>query len=152
MAAISPPGEVADRLVDVSKERGDEAGGRRRLLDRIGHKRQRGTVESIADEFRRDVQDAVAEAVVGSGGAVVRLVGMQDVQLTGQADAARATVAERLYAGCGDADRVGVVPVRLERAVGQVHLRALQAGRPRPEPNRVAQAAGSFKTIGIDAS
>jgi len=80
------------------------------------------------------------------------LVGMQDVQLTGQTYTPRAAVAERLNAGRGDADRVGVVPVRLERAGGEVHLCALEAGRARPEPNRVAPLAGSFKTIGIDPS
>src|SRR5262249_53923194 len=110
---------------------------------------QRAIVECIADEFGCDVEDSVAEALLGSRGAVVDLVGMEDVQLSGQAYAARTAVAERLHAGCGDADRVGVVPVRPERAGGEVHLRALEARRARAEANRVA---GSFKTIGIDAS
>lgn len=81
------------------------------------------------------------------------LVGMQDLQLSGQTDTPRAAVAKRLHAGCGDADRVGVVSVRLEGAGGEVHLCAFEAGDVRPEPNRVApSAAGSFKTIGIEAA
>jgi hypothetical protein len=145
--------EVADRLVEVGEQGGDQAGGRRRLLDGLGDEWQRASVERPADELGRQVEDAVAEAVVGSGGAVVGLVGMQDVQLPGQADPPRAAVAERLHAGGGDADRVGVVPVRLERAGGEVHLEAFQAGRAGPQPDRVAPpAAGSFKTIGIDAA
>jgi hypothetical protein len=60
------PGEVADLLVDVSKQGGDEAGGRRRLVDGIGDERQRAPVERVADELWRDVEDPVAEAAGGS--------------------------------------------------------------------------------------
>jgi hypothetical protein len=80
----------------------------------------------------------------------VRLVGVQDMELPGQADPARAAVAEGLHAGGGDADRVGVVPVRLERARGQVDLRPLQTRRPGPEADRVAPpAARWFKTTRV---
>lgn len=110
-------------------------------------------VERVADDLGRDVDGAVPEAVVRSGGPVVRLVGMQDRQLAGQADAPRAAVAERLHPGGGEADRIGVVPVRLERAGGQVHLGALEADRARSEPNRVAPpAAGPLEAIDIDAA
>jgi hypothetical protein len=78
---------------------------------------------------------------------------MQDVKLTWKADAARAAVPEGLDAGSRDADRVRVVPVRLEGARGQEHLCALETERARTKPNRVpSRSAGSFKTIGIDAS
>jgi len=50
------------------------------VLDRIGHEGQRAAAEGVADEVWRQVQDAVPEAGAGCGGAVVRLVGMQDVQ------------------------------------------------------------------------
>ena len=131
---------------------GDGVGRRRRLLDGIGDEWERGAVESVADELGRDVEDPVAEAVLGARSPVMHLVGVEDVQLTGQADAAQAAVAEGLHAGGGDADRVGVVTVRLERAGGEIDLRPLEAGRPGTEPNRVpAPVAGSFKTIGIDA-
>jgi hypothetical protein len=148
------PDEVVDRLVDVSSEKRNEESGRvRRLLDGIGDERQRAAVECIVDELGRDVEDAVAEAVVGSRRPVVCLVGMQDLQLSRETDPPRAAVAERLHSGCGDADRVGVVPVRLEREGGEVHLCTFEAGRARAEPNRVTPTvAGSFKTIGIDAA
>jgi hypothetical protein len=84
------PGEVADRLVDVGEQGRYEASRRRRLLDGIGDEGQCAPAERIADEFGCDVEDAVAEALLGSRSPVMRLVGMQDVQLTGQADAARA--------------------------------------------------------------
>jgi hypothetical protein len=82
------------------------------------------------------------------------LIGMQDMQLTGQADPARAPVAERLHAGGGGgADPVGVVPVRLVRALGEVDLRTLRPGRAGPEPNPVAPpVTEAFKTISIDAA
>jgi hypothetical protein len=146
-------GEIADRLVDVRKKGGDETGARCRLRDGIGDEWQRATVESITDELGCHVEDPVAEAVVGSRGAVVNLVGMEDVQLTGQADSARHAVPERLHAGGSDADRVEVVPVRLECEGGEVDLCALEAGRARPESNRVRPpVAGSFKTVRIDAA
>ena len=139
--AISAQLELADRLVDVGEQGSDRPSRRRRLLDGIGDERQRATGEGVADELGRDVEDPVAEAVVGPRGAVVRLVGMQDVQLTGQADTARAAVAKGLHAGGRDADRVGVVPVRLERARGEVDLGALDAVRARSEPDRVRPSA-----------
>jgi hypothetical protein len=45
---------------------------------------------------------------------------MQDVQLTGHADTLRAAVTKDLHAGRRDADPVGVVPVRIEPARGDV--------------------------------
>ena len=147
------PGEVADRLVDIGQQPGDQPGGRRRRLDRVGHERQRAAVERLADELGCEIQDPVAEAVVGSRGAVVGLVGVQDVQLAGQADPACAAVAERLHAGGGDADRVAVVPVRRVRRVREVHLGQLETGGAGPEPDRVAPpAAESFKTTGAGAA
>jgi hypothetical protein len=45
------------------------------------------------------------------------------------------------------------VAVRFERARGKVDLCALEAGRARPEPDRIGSpAAGSFKTIDIEAA
>ena len=79
--------EVADRLVDVGEQGRDEAGRRRRLLDGVGDERQRPAAERATDERRCQVEDPVAEAVLGRRGAVVRLVGVEDVQLAGQADA-----------------------------------------------------------------
>jgi hypothetical protein len=78
---------------------------------------------------------------------------MQDVQLTGQADTLRAAVTKDLHAGRRDADPVGVVPVRIEPARGEVDLCALDAVSARSEPDRVRpSAAGSFKSADIDVS
>ena len=95
------------------------------------------TAEGAPDELGRDVEDPVTEAVLGSRAAVVRLVGMQDVQLTGQADTLRAAVAKALHAGRRDADPVGVVPVRIEPARREVDLGALDAVSARSKPDRV---------------
>jgi hypothetical protein len=85
-------GEVADRIVDVSKEGGDDPRRRRQRRHGVGDEWQRVVVECIADEFGRDVEDAVAEAILGRGAPVVNLVGVEDVQLTRKADVARAAV------------------------------------------------------------
>jgi hypothetical protein len=78
---------------------------------------------------------------------------MQDVELTRQADAARAAVVKRLHAGCRNSDGVGVVPMRLECACGEVDLGAFDPVRTRSEPDRVRPpGAGLFKTAGIDTS
>ena len=78
-------------------------------------------------------------------------------QLTGQADLTRPAVAEHLHTRCGDAEAVGIVPMELERGCGWVYRCALDAGRARPEPDRVAdrvaaRLAESFKTVGIEAT
>src|SRR5206468_13093041 len=98
-------------------------------------------------------EDAVGEAGLGAGPAVVHLVRMQDVQLAGEAHVAPAPIAEGLHAARRDPDRVGVVPVGREPAARQPHLRALEAGRARAEPDRVAAAvARSFKTAAVEAA
>ena len=119
--------QLADRVVDVGEQGNDGSSRRLRLLDGIGDERQRATAEGAPDELGRDVEDPATGAVLGSRAAVVRLVGMQDVQLTGQADTLRAAVTKDLHAGRRDADPVGVVPVRIEPARGDVDLCALDA-------------------------
>jgi hypothetical protein len=122
-------------------------------LDGIGHEWQRAIFECIADEFGCDVEDPVAESVLGSRGAVMGFVRVQEMELSRQANTPGAAVVEGLHADSGDADRVRVVSVRLEGAGAEVDGRAFETGRTWPGANRVASPfAGSFKTIGIDAS
>src|SRR5256885_10869383 len=84
------------------------------------------------------------DPAVSSRCAVVRFIRMQDVELTRQADVARAAVVKHLHAGCRNTDRVGVVPMRLECACGEGHLGAFDPLRARSEPDRVRPpAAGS---------
>jgi hypothetical protein len=107
----------------------------------------------VVDEHRLDIEDSIPESRRGSGRAVVCLIRMQEVKLTGQADATRAAVAERLDTGDGDADRVRVMPMRLEPARREVSLRARDPVDGRPEPKRVRpQRARSFKTAVIAGS
>jgi hypothetical protein len=81
------------------------------------------------------------------------LVGMQDVELTGEAHSSRPAVAKSLHAGRRDSDCIGVVPVWLEPTRRKVHLRALDTGRAGSEPDPVRPSvAGSFKTVDVDAS
>jgi len=145
--------EVADRVVEFSEKESHTSGRLGRRLDRIGDERQCGTVECVADELGCEVERPVAEALVSSRCSVMGLVRVEDHELPRQGDAPRAAVAKRLHAGPGNANRVGVVAVRLERARGEIHLRALETERACPEANRVAPlVARSFKTIGIDAA
>ena len=78
--------EVAHRLVDVGQQGSDAACRRNRLLHRVRDERQRAAAERFANQRRCDVEDPVAEAVGGSRRAVVRLVGMENMQLTRKAD------------------------------------------------------------------
>jgi len=76
----------------------------------------------------------------------MELVGVQQMQLSRQADPAGAAVAELLDAGCGDPERVGVVAVEREGRTGEARLDALDPRGARPDPDRVAR---SFKTAGV---
>jgi hypothetical protein len=78
----------------------------------------------------------------------VQLVRVEQMELSGQADAARAAIAELLHAGRRDPERVGVVTVKRERPAAEVRLDSLDAGRARPDADRVATAR-SFKTAGV---
>jgi len=122
-------------------------------VDRIGHERQSATTQCIANQLGCDVEDPIAEPVAGSSGSVVRLVGMEDVQLARKAYMARAAVAKGLNAGGRDPYRVRVVAMELICARVQLHLSALDAVRGGPKPDRVRTwLAGSFKTLSVDAS
>ena len=46
--------------------------------DRVLHERQRTRPERLGDQPRRDVDDAIAESLVGAGAPVVLLVRMED--------------------------------------------------------------------------
>jgi len=73
------------------------------------------------------------------------------MQLPRKAAALGAAVVEELHAPRRHSDRVGVVPVRLERSTGEERLDALDPSRARAHPDRVAaRAARSFKTAGVD--
>src|SRR5258708_6712518 len=145
--------ELTDRLVDIGKQGGDKSGRRYQLLNGIGDKRQRATGQSVTNELGRYVENSVAEPAISSRCAVVRFIRMQDVELTRQADAAQAAVVKRLHAGCRNADGVGVVPMRVDLACGEVDVCAFDPVRTRSESDRGRpRGAGLFKTAGIDTS
>ena len=106
-------------------------------MDRVGHEGQLAGAERGTDQRRLDVEDPVSEAVRRAGRAVVRLVGVQHMDLAAKASSARAAVAESLHAGGGDSDRIGVVAMGLERARRQVDLGALDPLGALAEPDRV---------------
>src|SRR5258708_2754684 len=119
----------------------------------MGDKRQLATGKSVTNELGGYVENSVAEPAVSSRCAVVRFIRMQDVELTRQADVARAAVVKRLHAGCRNSDRVGVVPMRLEFACGEADLGAFDPVQTPSEPDRVRPpGAGLFKPAGIDTS
>ena len=136
--------ELVDRLVDVGKQRRKLG---RRSLHGIGDEGERASAERGGDQLGRDVEDPVSESGVRPGRAVVRLVGMEDVELARQADPALAAVVKALDARGRDANSVGVVAMRFEAHACEKHLGALDPRGRGPEPD-----AGSFKTVGIDAS
>src|SRR5437660_12907845 len=89
--------ELIDRLVDIGKQGGDKSGRRYQLLNGIGDKRQRATGQSVTNELGRYVENSVAEPAVSSRCAVVRFIRMQHVELTRQADVARAAGLQRVH-------------------------------------------------------
>src|SRR5258708_15659409 len=103
----------------------------------MGDKRQLATGKSVTNELGGYVENSVAEPAISSRCAVVRFIRMQDVELTRQADAAQAAVVKRLHAGCRNADGVGVVPMRLELACGEVDLCAVDPLRTPSASDRV---------------
>ena len=58
----------------------------------------------------------------------MRLVGVQDEHLARQALPRGAAIAEGLHAGDGEADRIGIVAVRIEAVAGEIRLDPLDAG------------------------
>ena len=127
------PAHFVDLLIDVQQRR-DQFSRQMRCIDhRLGNERQRLAAERLLHERRVDIGDPVAETLVGAGAAVMRLVGMKDVTLAGQALPALATIAEALDARQRDADRIGVVPVRRKRLANG---NAPRAARCRPLPSR----------------
>jgi hypothetical protein len=56
-------------------------------------------VQHCLDEAGVDIEDPVGESILGTGGAVVQLVGMEDVALAGQAVLRLATVMKGLDTG-----------------------------------------------------
>src|SRR3984893_6579508 len=113
----------------MGNQGGDESGRRYQLLNGIGDKRQRAAGQSVTNELGRYVENSVAEPAVSSRCAVVRFIRMQDVELTRQADVARAAVVKRLHAGRRNSDGVGVVPMRLEFACGEAQHGAVEHWR-----------------------
>ena len=72
---------------------------------------QGAAAQHVLEQRRFDIQHAVTEAGVRTRLAIVRLVGMQDHGIAGQAVALAAAIAETLHAGQRAADGVGVVAV-----------------------------------------
>ena len=132
--------ELADRLVDVGEQARDLGGRGRRIPHRIGDEGQRRAVERAADQLGLHVDDPVAEALGRGGPAVVELVGVEDVNLPRKRNPPCAAVAEGLDAAARDPDRVGVVPMQLERPLGEEGLGPFQPGRTGARP-------GSSRTI-----
>jgi hypothetical protein len=80
----------------------------------------------------------------------MRLVGVQDMALAGQAVPRLAPEVKRLDARKGNADRVGVVAMRGKRLAMEMRLQAFDALGARCQPDAIAAAWGvaqSFKTV-----
>jgi len=70
----------------------------------------------------------------------VQLVGMQEVELAGEADPAGPAIAELLNARRRDPERVCVVAVKREGAAAEAGLDPLDAGRAGAGADHVARA------------
>ena len=146
---------LVDRLVEVGQDGPERVQGSAVADDRVGDEGQGMAAEGLLDERRIDVEDPVAKAGLGAGGAVVGLVRVKHVALAGQADPSSTAIAEALGAGERDADGVGVVAVRREGTALETRLQPLDAlaaqagpdGGARPRPSEVAGLlAQAFKT------
>src|SRR5690606_12161768 len=95
--------------------------------------------DRFLDQGGIDIDDAVGEAFLRPGAAIVKLVRVQDVALARQAVPALSPEVEALNAGQRDADRIGVVPVQGEGRPlpPKSGLQALDPGRTGPEPDAV---------------
>lgn len=103
--------------------------------------------ERFGDEARRDIEHAVAEAVLGAGPPVMHLIGVEDDGIAGPAVGAGAPIIEGLNPADGEAQRIGVMAVWIIGVAGKEGLDALDAGLGRRMADPVAAgAARSFKT------
>jgi hypothetical protein len=149
-SCLRPP-ELVGRLVDVCEEGGQGGCRRSRILHGLVDEGQPPASERRLHDPRLDVEDAVPEPLRRAREPVVNLVGMQKMQLPGEAQPPRSAVAEELHPARRDPHRVGVVAVRLERAAAEERLDALDPCAARPDPDRVAaHPARSFKTAGVN--
>ena len=85
---------------------------------------------------------------IGAGPPVMHLIRMEDDGIAAAAVGAGATIVEGLDAADGEAQRIGVVPVRIIGMAGKEGLDALDAGLERrmADPVAAGAAARSFKT------
>ena len=97
--------------------------------DRRGNEGQaaRFVAQRTDQHFRRQIHHPVAQAFVRSGTAVMDLVGMQHDDITGLTVADYSTIAERLDALQRQAERVGVMAMRLKGIAVKMRLDPLDA-------------------------
>src|SRR5580704_5198641 len=134
--------EIVDLAIHV-ESLGDEVLRQARHIDHgRAHERQLPSPERVLDEARIDIDDAVAETVLGPGRTVMQFVGMQDMALAGQAMAPLAEIAEALHAEQRDADRIDVMAMREEGLPAEIGLGALDPLPSAPDVDAARASRG----------
>jgi hypothetical protein len=147
--------QILERGLEIKERARDGARQSRLVRDDIAHERQVAThlAERVSDQAGVDVDDPVAEPGGGAGVTVMQFVRMQDEDLAGGAVRRGASILERLHAMQRDADRVGVMAMRIIAMTREERLDPFQARARRRdlEPVRRVRSARSFKTAGCGA-
>lgn len=141
-------GERLERTREVEKRLVDDVGHRLVMGDGLGDEGRAGAIECLRHGCRIEVKHAIGEGAAFAGMAIVYLVGMQHQDLPGATGAQAATVAELLYAIEGEADAVGLVPVRVVGVATEARGQALQPGEWSVDADLVGGHARTFKTGG----
>ena len=100
--------------------------------------------QAFHQKRRLHVEHAVMQARLRRRPAVMLLVGMQHDHLPRQAEAPFAAIGESLHAVQRHAERVGIVPVRLEHIARELRLDALDAGKGRRGEDAAALGRGQY--------
>ncbi len=147
--------QFLEALAEATERLQQQRTQRRVVDDGLGHEGQRVRPKRRAQRGGLDIEHAVEQSGCRAGRAVVHLVRMQHQHLARQARAGFATIAERLHAGEGDAERIGVVAMRRVGRAGEQHLDALEPVAASPDHDTAAGGdalpARSFQTGGVPA-
>ncbi len=109
-----------------------------------------GLAKRRADQTRLQIKHSVEEAAVDAGATVMNLVRMEHDGIAGQTVLPAAAIVERLHARQSQAERIGIMPVRIVGVAAEEGLDALDTLGTGTGTKPIARqrSARSFKTAG----